>query len=281
MLYSKSESKKYVQMAKEFDDEFYSGNRDDNKLFKYMYLIFYMLACKGNYFMKFEDYDGYAQYAATKIYARYLKKEKRGIQIKSILNYAKSCKSHLKVDYQNETFEQVTKEGDEDVQAFQEAYRDNLSTSYNRSEIISDTSDILNTFPKVARKVIDETPYKNNKVLCKNLYMSCLLTFLSGITLSNQTIERINCKRNVKEVQDNYIVKQYQRSIDESLILWKIPDDYSDIVTMLVNKIKNKMSEEINDVVSSYTIPDDVVDSIIASAYGDSSYDSSNVGDYD
>ena len=55
MLYSKSENKKYTEMAMEFDREFYTPNRDDAKLFKYMYLIFYMLACKGNFFTKFEE----------------------------------------------------------------------------------------------------------------------------------------------------------------------------------------------------------------------------------
>ena len=41
------------------------------------------------------------------------------------------------------------------------------------------------------------------------------------------------------------------------------------------------MSEEINSIVASYTIPDDVVESIIASAYGDSVSDSNNREDYD
>lgn len=259
-------------MAKEFDEEFYTPGRDDNKLFKYLYLIFYMLACKGNYFTKFEDYDGYAQYAATKIYARYLKKEKKGEQLKSVLNYAKSCKGHLKVDYQNETFEQVTKEGDEDVQAFQQVYRDNLSTSYSRSDIIEDMTETLNSFPSIAKQVIKESPYKRDKSLCKNLYMSCLLTFLMSITLSNQTIERLNNKKETKELSDSYVVKQYQRNLNESLVLWKLSSEYSDIVLMLVNKIRAKMSEEINEVVASNSVPDDVVDSIISSAFEEKSY---------
>lgn len=272
MIYSKPDNKKYTQMCMEFDEEFYSGNRDDNKLFKYLYLIFYMLACKGNYFTKFEDYDGYAQYAATEIYKRYLKKEKKGVRLKSVLNYAKSCKKHLKIDYQNETFEQVTKEGDERVQTYQHIYRENIGNDFNREDIAIDTQQVLGTFPKVAHDVINNTPYKRDKLLCKHLYMSCLLTFLSGITLSNQTIERINNKQQYKEISDNYIVKQYQKNLEESLILWKLDEEYGDIVKMLVNKIRTKMSEEINDVVASYTVPDDVVDAIISSAYDEKAY---------
>lgn len=271
MIFSKPDNKKYTQMSMEFDKEFYEPNRDDNKLFKYLYLIFYMLACKSNYFTKFEDYDGYAQYAATEIYKRYLKKEKKGIQIKSVLNYAKSCKKHLKVDYQNETFEQVTQEGDKNVQVYQHKYREELSEG-NREDIAVDTEMVLQTFPKIARNVIKETPYKSDSLLCKHLYISCLLTFLDGITLSNSTLDRISVKQQMKDVSDNYIVKQYQKSNDDALILWNLSEDYSDIVKMLVNKVKSKMSEEINDVVASYTIPDDVVDSIISSAFEEKAY---------
>ena len=48
MLYTKDE-KKYVEMCQIFDKEFYEEDRDNAKLFKYLYLIFYMLACKENY----------------------------------------------------------------------------------------------------------------------------------------------------------------------------------------------------------------------------------------
>ena len=269
MLYSKEENKKYVQMAKEFDDEFYAGDRDDNKLFKYMYLIFYMLACKGNFFKKFEDFDGYAQYAATKIYARYLKKEKKGIQIKSILNYAKSCKNHLKIDYQNETFEQVTKDGDEDVQAYQQTYRDTIRTSYYHDDVVEDTYEILGTFPRIAKEVIQESPYKTDKLLCKHLYMSCLLTFLNSVTLPNTILEK---KDSRKDISDNYIVKQYQKNMEEPSLLWKLSDDYSDIIKMFVNKIRARMSNDINDVIQSNNLPEDIIDSIIASAYDEKSY---------
>ena len=86
MLYSKDANKKYTTMCKEFDEEFYTDNRDDNKLFGYMYLVFYMLACKSSYFQRFEDFDGYATYAAKTIYTRYIKYQRQGKQIKSLLN---------------------------------------------------------------------------------------------------------------------------------------------------------------------------------------------------
>lgn len=272
MLFSKPENKRYTMMCKEFDEEFYKPNRDDNKLFKYMYCMFYMWACKGNYFKKFEDFNGYAQYAATKLYTRYLRKEKKGLKIKSLRNYTNSCKNRMKIDYQKEAFEQVTQKDDEDVMTYRHVYRDNLGTSCSRLDVISDMTDLLGAFPKIATEVIEESPYKNDKLVCKHLYQSCLLTFLSSITLTNVVKDKLTTKSESKVISDNYIIKQYQKNLEESLILWKLTDDYSDIVLMLVNKIRTRMSEEINDVIACNTIPEDVIDSIVASAYDEKAY---------
>ena len=274
MIFSKPENKKYTQMCMEFDEEFYKPNRDDGKLFKYMYLMFYMWACKGNYFRKFEDFDGYAQYAATKLYTRYLKKEKNGLRIKSLRNYTQSCKNRMKIDYQKETFEQVTQKGDKDVLTFEQAYRDNLRASYSRQNIFDDMNELLKKFPAIATQVINESPYKNDAKLCKHIYQSCLLTFLSSITLTNNVIDRLASKQESKVISDNYVIKQYQKNLEESLILWNLDSDYSDVVLLLVNKIRSKMSEEINGVISANMIPDDVIDSIIASAYDEKAYTS-------
>ena len=61
MLYSKTDDKRYTMMCKEFDEEFPKPDRDDNKLYRTMYLVFYMLACKENFFQNnFKYYDDYA-----------------------------------------------------------------------------------------------------------------------------------------------------------------------------------------------------------------------------
>lgn len=272
MLYSKPEDKRYVDMCKEFDEEFYTPNRDNDKMFKYMYLTFYMLACKHNYFKKFEDYDGYAQYAATKIFTRYLKKERQGVQIKSLLNYANGCIGHLKVDYQNENFEQVTQEGDEDVCLFEQSYRDAIRVNYNKDDLMMDTEELLRTIPQIARRVLDESPYKTNKLILKRLYMSCMLTILDSVTLPKCVLDKVQIKKENKDLKDNYIIKQYQKNMQDALILWDLDDDYSDIVKLLVNKIRSEMSSEINAVSASYAVPDDVIDAIISSAYDEKAY---------
>ena len=58
-LYTNNEKLKIVDMCKVFDEEFYSKERDDNKLFKYLYLIIYSttLREKPHWFNKFEEFD--------------------------------------------------------------------------------------------------------------------------------------------------------------------------------------------------------------------------------
>ena len=52
----------HSKMAIYFDENFYSNERDDENCYKYMYLIYYMLACKNKYFASYSDYDGYDDY---------------------------------------------------------------------------------------------------------------------------------------------------------------------------------------------------------------------------
>ena len=275
MLYSKDD-KKYTTMCKEFDEEFYSGHRDDDKLFKYMYLVFYMLACKSNYFTKFEYYDKYAQYAATTIYNRYLKKEKKGVHIKSLLNYAKSCKGHLKTDFQKEEFQQVSNKEDENASAYSTTYRQMIEDYCCNEDLVRDTEDMLSNIKLVFKEVLSESPFKNNALLMKNIYTSCLLTMISSITLNNEFLEKLENKMSKKTVDSEYIIKQFQRERQSEPILWNLDDSYSQIISLLVNKVRIKMSDELNSIRSSYTLPDDIIDSIIANSIKESHYD---VGD--
>lgn len=268
MLYSKDANKKYTTMCKEFDEEFYTPNRDDNKLFGYMYLVFYMLACKSNYFPhSYEDYDGYAKYAATTIYTRYIKYQRQGKIIKSLLNYAKSCKGHLKTDYQKEVFQQVTKSGDENVLAYIDVYRQSIQNSYFNESIQDEVDGAIKNIKDVISDVVDESPYRSDKVLARNIYMSCLLTLLSSVTLKNSTLEKIDTKSNECKLTSEYLVKQYQKERLEEPILWNLDYSYRDTILLLVSKIRSRISDCLNDIRGAYTLPDDIIDSIIANSF--------------
>ena len=271
MLYSKEEGKRYTMMCKEFDEEFYTDNRDDNKLFGYMYLVFYMLACKSNYFPhNWNDYDGYAKYAATTVYTRYIKFQRQGKHIKSLLNYAKSCKGHLKTDYQKEVFQQVSKKDDVDVLTYQNIYRQSIQDSYSKEDIEDEIENTITVVTNVLKDVIKESPHSGNKVIARNLYMSCLLTFISNVTLKNATLDKIKEKEQEAKLTGDYIIKQYQKEKEEEPILWNLDESYRDLIILLINKVRVRISDTLNEIRNSYTLPDDIVNSIIANAIKES-----------
>ena len=280
MLYSKDYDKKYTTMCMEFDEEFYSGHRDDDKLFKYMYLVFYMLACKSGYFRDFRDFDKYAQYAAKTIYQRYLKKEKNGIRIKSLLNYAKSCKGHLKTDYQKEEFQEVTQKDDADVSAYGIAYRQEIQNEYTQSDMQEEIEDSISNIKKIFYDVIHNYKYTKNEVEEKNLYISCLLTMISSITLRDTALKKLDSKSQDSATMSEYLLKQFQKEREEEPILWQLDESYKDIIKLLVNKIRVEMSEEINSIRSSYTLPDDIIDSIISNTLKETHYSTTSEENY-
>ena len=63
MVYHKDKDKKYTDLCIEFDREFWKDERDDFKLFKSMYLVYYMIASKRAFFKgpsAIREYDEFA-----------------------------------------------------------------------------------------------------------------------------------------------------------------------------------------------------------------------------
>lgn len=271
MLFSKPDDLRYVDMCKEFDEEFYSGHRDDTKLFKYMYWMYYMLACKAKLFEKISDYDYYARFAASTIYVRYLRKEKQGEVIKSLKNYATKTFKPLRIMYLKDSFNHVVGDGydDEEALAIGEYLRGSAQEGH-AIEMAFDVETVLETLPTVIKKVIKQSPYRNNKLICKRLYTSCLLTLISSITLSRDNLEKLKSKSGVSEEDkvENYYLKLLTKERDKPVTLWKLDgEDWEYIVRMLVNKVRYLLSDAIDETKQSYILPDDVVDSILSATY--------------
>ena len=248
MLYYKDKDKKYTDICKEFDEEFYSENRNDEKLFKYMYLVYYMLASKKKFFKNIQEYDDYAVFAATTIYLRYIKKQKQGERIKSLLNYAKKTKGFLKTMYQDDNYQHDNyHEALEDsalIGEMQKKLREWVQQDY-RYNVNEEVEEVLTRLPECITKVVMQTPYKSNKLMIKNLRMSCMLTLLSQLTLSNKSLEKIQKKEEKnKQVVDSTLFK-YLEEERQDVICWRISEELSDYVKLLVNKTRRMLSREI------------------------------------
>ena len=274
-LYTNTENLKVVDMCKIFDEEFPREDRDDNKLFRYLYLIIYAVTLKEkpNWFQKYEDYDAYASYSTRTLYTRFIKQQKEGKQLKSILNYFHGAMSGLRINFQREEFAEVIDPEHDDFspEQFMATMQENLSNEYYAKEKEDEITRLLNDVHKVAKKVIKESPYSRDKQMSHRLYISMLLTFLSNLTINNKAMNRFNKKveKNTKDM-DKIFANLLEKEKQESPILWKLDESMSDYVKLLVNKMKYKLANDLRDIQNYYVIPEDVVTGIMASAYSES-----------
>ena len=281
MLYTKNDDKRYTMMCKEFDEEFPRQDRDDNKLYRYLYLIFYMLACKENFFQNnFADYDKYAQFAATTIYMRFLKKLEHDERVKSILNYAKASMRFLKTMYQNEEFETIiSPEHGVDTTKLAANIHDSIVSDYNEG-LVEDMEMTLCSIADVINDVLDETQFANNELMRHRLYISCMLTLLNSITLPRDSSLLKSRGRN-KNTNDALFIEALSKEREKPAIVWNLNENLANQVKVIVNKVRKDLSESINEVSKDHTLPDDVVDLILSNAFSEGKICVEKEEDYD
>lgn len=273
-LYTNNENLKVVDMCKVFDEEFPREDRNDDKLFRYLYLIVYAVTLKEkpNWFKDYDEYDAYAIYSTKVLYTRFIKQQREGKTLKSILNYFHGAMNGLRINFQKEEFAEII---DSEHNGFSsEKYLSDMQTSlsneYYGEEKEFEITKLLKDIHKVARKVINESPYSRDKVMSHRLYISMLLTFLSNLTINNKAKSRFNKKveKNPKDIDDTF-TNLLEKEKQEKPILWKLDESMSDYVRLLVNKMKFKLAKDLRDIQNYYIIPEDVVTGIMASAYSD------------
>ena len=281
MLYTKNDDKRYTMMCKEFDEEFPKPDRNDAKLYRTMYLVFYMLACKENFFNNnFRYYDEYAQFAATTIYTRFLKKLSKGEKVKSLLNYAKASMRFLKTMYQNENFETIiSPEHGADTSNLAASMHDAIVSDYS-SDLKEDIEITLNSIDVIINDVLDDTQYANNELIRHRLYISCLLTLLDSITLPRDS-SLLKSRVKSKNVSDGAFIEALAKEREKQPMLWNLDESMSNIVRVIVNRIRKELSEEINNVSKEHTLPDDVVDLILNNAFNEGKLCPERDEDYD
>lgn len=189
-----------------------------------MYHIFYALACKENYFNNFEDYDSYSMYSAARLFIllrdKYIKAgtviRGREIQpVKSVLNFIKSIMRHFRTDFQNETFAIVLNPDiNQDTSTLEADMKESIKSDY-RNDLAEDFIEIFTQVPMFIKQVIKQTPYKKDPVMCRKLYMSCLLTFINDITIP----ERIKNKlKKIRDSKEGVALRMYQYNLETPIL---------------------------------------------------------------
>lgn len=283
VAFKKPENMKYTDMAIYIDANMHLLKNSneypqvENKVYEYLYHIIYALACKGNYFKNFSDYDTFASYAAAEVFMSIRNKlinegkEVRGkvvIPIKSSLNFIKSTIFPLKINYQRETFTLVF---DPKIHDGAENIENNIKKSI-QSQYQSDLGDsftlALEQVPNFICKVIQKTPFTNNISFCRNLYISILLTIINDITLPNKVKNKLKLKaeKHYSDDLSNKYISAYSMNASEPM-LWHIDNKYSNYVKILTMKVKELFSKELKYYIHSDELSDELLDSILVSSY--------------
>lgn len=256
----------FARMAIVFDYEFYNtdpAERNDTKLYQYLYFIFHMLACKKKYFPNnYEYYSLYAVYASREIYMRAIRLQKRGLVIKSILNYAKAVLYSMKVGFQNEEFRCIV--GSEYDKFDADKYRDQLAIniqSDNRKELSETVETCLRLIPENAMRAIRETPYKHDELMVHRLYASSLLTILNRVTLQNRAMSKI------RSMPDSRKVKLLKNESRSPALLWHLDESMEPYVSLLSKRIMDETFEYLSENVRSFEINDKDLESILKQLY--------------
>lgn len=265
MIYIKPKNVRYTDMAIYIDSHIYTDDCDDELVYKYLYFLISMLAHKHKLFNRAEYYDDFSLTTATYVFMR-LKNEKQYqlddkgnpklAKIKSCLNYIKTILYPRKVAFEQEYYSKaIDNRASYDPECVESTYGilDIMLESVdglNNVEFSCCLEDIISSI----KHYINKIPYKADKTLMNNIYVSCLLTFLNSITLTNKDKNRIsNLKYNVK---DSILYQIYRAQSKDSVILYHLDESLHDYIYVLTNEIKHLISKDLSQVMDTY-IPSD------------------------
>ena len=272
MLFQKPKDMKYTDMCIYVDKIVARGNPtevEQNTIFQYLYHIAFMLAHKQKYFNASHYYDEFAIYFATSVMQRLFynprlsEVDENGdpvlAPIKSVLNYMKNVCYPRKVEFEQENYSQKYTETF-DTREWSQSFNKDPYEEVKETDILF----YLRDLPKTIKYLIYEHNfYKNDKVMMKNIYLSCLLSFLNIITFSEADKEKFETAYTSVDAKYRLLAKIYAKNRTEGIILYHLDAEYEDYIRVLVNKLFRYLKQDIMEISNQYTISDEVMTNIL------------------
>lgn len=261
MIYKKPANMKYTEMCQYIDANVPKLANPgeypevEGTIYNYLWLLVKALAIKKCMFKKFEDYDGYAFYSATRLFLALRKnyinqgktiKGKLIKPIKSCLNYTKALLYPMKIEYQRETFKEIIEEEfvskKFDAFAYETQLKNEITNSYEiSSQLRMYLEDAIGTNSDILDKLLQKSPFGSSTVEYKNLKISILLN----------SINILNTKKKL-------VVTDQQ-----SIILWHLPKNMTNYVKVLVKEFFMALKLEIMDCCQAVSLTDATLDAIL------------------
>lgn len=260
MTFKKPKNVRYVEMAMYIDEKIKQDkiSEDESSLiYEYLYHLIYMLSVKNRYFTKESYYDEFALMLATDVFHRIFTNPKlkevdangnpKMTQIKSCLNYIKSILYGRKVAFEQKNYSQKYV----DLESADITHADSITTLTNlRDSLNFDTEINLNVYfdsisKTVKQYIFHNSPYRNNRMMIKNIYLSCVLSILNSLTFSYTNLQELDQKYTTPEAKFKYLCREYKKNRDNCIILYHLPQKFKNYITVLVRQLYSLIGKDI------------------------------------
>ena len=275
MTFNKPKNVRYVEMAMYVDEKIKQdtvSEEESSLIYEYLYHLIYMLSVKSKFFNKEEYYDEFSLMLATDVFHRIFTNPKlnetkpdgtpKMKRIKSCLNYIKAILYGRKVAYEQKNYSQKYVE----LESVDISQADSINTITNlRDSLNFDTEINLNVYFDSISKTIKHyiqhnSPYRKNKMMVKNIYISCMLSILNSLTFSNNTKTELENKYSSPEAKFKYLCSEYKNNRDNCIILYHLPQKYKNYITVLVRQLYSLIGKDIQSICTQrISIPEDVL----------------------
>lgn len=257
MFFKKPPGLKYTDMSIWIDENAYKSDCDDGKMYEYIYLIIDMLAHKQCFFNKQHYYDDFALDTASQVYMRYRNPKQyeykdtgqpRLDKIKSVLNYIKKTIYPRKVDFEQRNYQQQVNPHGTVLYNCGASLSQILHESVDNFRV-SDFSLYLGDIVNICRAFIAKIPYKTDTVEWQNIYLSCLISFLNSITVSNKNKTKMN---SATDEIDAVIEKVYSEERNDCIILYHLDASMRNYITILTSEIRHAVAKDLSYTLDTY-----------------------------
>lgn len=219
------------------------------------------------------DYKPFSLYAAGRLYARlthprqFLSPDsgKQLKKINSILNFLRKTIRPMIIDYQRQNFGQVI--NPEMHSSTAEDIRYNFIERARIQESGLLEADFKYYFTKICNTVkmfIGNSPYANDKVMCHRIYLSCMMSLLNQVTLSNNNKERYKSRIKSRFKTEEFLVRVYEEERRYSIVLVHLNRSMYNYISTLVNRISKEICNDLRGLIGDHEPTDAVIQSLLA-----------------
>lgn len=216
MLYYKDKGMKYTDMCIWFDGNFYKEDRDEERLYKYLYLLCVMLAGSKHYFNTQKEYDDFGQYAAGVIWCRMTSKyEKSGEKVKSILNYLKGSIYGISCNFRTSEYRDISDRRDVGI-------INGATTELKREKFEADLKSLVESFVSNFKTTfntyIDSKYQRIDSGIKEALYQQLVFNLVDIFNFKNSPLKLKQVAKKLEKIKD----RQFKLKINnKSLIAYK------------------------------------------------------------